>query len=96
MPVKTLLEIREGALAARAAANLAFMKVVIASLFIASLFREAQERSEVDPSRDSARLARRYQSDLAGLRAMLERPGIDGAALAGGIAGDLDRLAEPA
>ncbi|MEX0285010.1 MAG: TetR/AcrR family transcriptional regulator [Paracoccaceae bacterium] len=58
----------------------------------ADLFRHAQSEGQVDPSLDPDRLARRYQSDLMGLRVSAERDDVDAMELARDIADDLDRL----
>ncbi|WP_316013308.1 helix-turn-helix domain-containing protein [Roseobacter sp. HKCCA0434] len=56
------------------------------------LFAAAQDAGDVDPTLDPARLARRYQSDLLGLRVSAERRDVDAAALAEDIALGLDLL----
>lgn len=90
MLVKTLLEVggRNDALSARANALLDGMEVRFAQLFAA-----AQQAGEIAAHHDPARLARRYQADITGLRATAERPGVDALALAQEMATDLDRLA---
>ncbi len=57
------------------------------------LFRAAQDADEIAAHYDPTRLARRYQSDLIGLRASLERKSVDIEALAQEIAEELDTLA---
>ncbi|WP_371154422.1 TetR/AcrR family transcriptional regulator [Jannaschia sp. 2305UL9-9] len=90
MLVKTLLEVggREDALSERANALLDGMEARFRALFAA-----AQASGEVAPHHNPARLARRYQADITGLRASAERPGVDARALAEEMAADLDRLA---
>ncbi|WP_298433816.1 TetR/AcrR family transcriptional regulator [uncultured Jannaschia sp.] len=90
MLVKTLLEAPEGPLSDHAAAALTAMEARFEALF-----RAAQEAGEIAPHHDPARLARRHQSDVTGLRATVERPDIDGPALAAEMAAGLDALAEP-
>lgn len=86
---KTLLEGAgaDGALAARADALLEESAARFAALFAA-----AQAAGEVGPCHDPRRLARRYQADLIGLRAMAERSGVDAAELADDMATGLDAL----
>ena len=59
----------------------------------AGAFRAAQAAGEIDPCYDAQSLARRYQSDLMGLRISAERAGVDAAAIAHEIAAGLARLA---
>ncbi|MEP3046456.1 MAG: TetR/AcrR family transcriptional regulator [Roseibium sp.] len=56
------------------------------------LFRQAQSTGEIDAGQDPAALARRYQSDLIGLRISAERDGVDAKAIAKEIADSLNRL----
>ncbi|OAN70535.1 TetR family transcriptional regulator [Rhodobacteraceae bacterium EhC02] len=58
----------------------------------AELFAQAQQCGEISGDHDPAALARRYQSDLLGLRVSAERDGIDAAAIAAEIAEGLTRL----
>jgi AcrR family transcriptional regulator len=58
----------------------------------ANLFRQAQSAGDIDRSHDPEVLARRYQSDLLGLRVSAERDGIDAKAIAKEIADGLLRL----
>ena len=92
MLAKTLLELREeigaNALAERAADHLARAEGAFAALF-----RAAQDAGRIAPHHDPDRLARRFQSDLLGLRVSAERPDIDALALADEIAEGLDALA---
>lgn len=53
---------------------------------MAALFRQAQEQGEVPDDTAPEQLARRYQSDLLGLRVSAERDGIDATAIAAEIA----------
>lgn len=58
----------------------------------ASIFRLAQANGEIGASHDPEALARRYQSDLMGLRISAERDGVDAAAIAAEMADALRRL----
>ena len=58
----------------------------------AALFQQAQSAGDVDKARDPNALARRYQSDLLGLRVSAERDGIDANEIATEIADSLARL----
>ncbi|THH34833.1 TetR/AcrR family transcriptional regulator [Aliishimia ponticola] len=58
----------------------------------ADLFRQAQQLGEISSDHDPAILARRYQSDLMGLRISAERGDIDASAIADEIAESLSRL----
>ncbi|KIN65598.1 putative transcriptional regulator, TetR family [Sulfitobacter noctilucae] len=58
----------------------------------AELFQEAQTAGDIAASHDPMALARRYQSDLLGLRVSAEREGVDAKAIASEIADSLDRL----
>ncbi|MEM9798187.1 MAG: helix-turn-helix domain-containing protein [Pseudomonadota bacterium] len=86
---KTLLE-TEGALKARADAHLSEMEARFATLF-----RKAQSAADIHRAHDPAHLARRYQADLIGLRAMAERPGTDAATLVADSVAGLRALSEP-
>jgi len=59
----------------------------------AELLKQAQSAGDIDSSHDPQVLARRYQSDLLGLRVSAEREGIDAHAIAAEIAEGLARLA---
>lgn len=89
MLAKTVLELRarEHALAERANALL-----LEAEARFADLFRAAQASGDIQAGHDPKALARRYQSDLIGLRISAERDGVDAQAIAGEIAQSLDRL----
>lgn len=56
------------------------------------LFREAQSTGDIDSSHDPQVLARRYQSDLLGLRVSAEREGVNAKAIATEIASGLNKL----
>ncbi|GFE63825.1 hypothetical protein [Litoreibacter roseus] len=56
------------------------------------LFRMAQDAGDIGKQHNPKSLARRYQSDLIGLRASSERPSVDARALVQQIADELDRL----
>lgn len=58
----------------------------------AALFRQAQSAGNIDKARDPKMLARRYQSDLLGLRISAERDGVDAKGIATEIADSLARL----
>lgn len=58
----------------------------------AALFAQAQSEGAIDGAHDPQMLARRYQSDLLGLRVSAERDGVDAKAIAAEIASGLDRL----
>jgi TetR/AcrR family transcriptional repressor of nem operon len=58
----------------------------------ADLFELAQTMGDIDNSHDPKSLARRYQSDLLGLRMSAERDGVDANAIAAEIANGLVRL----
>jgi len=59
---------------------------------IEHLFAEAQSQGKIEKSHDTRRLARKYQSDLLGLRVSAERPGVDVIAIAEEIAASLSKL----
>ncbi|MEM9343503.1 MAG: TetR/AcrR family transcriptional regulator [Pseudomonadota bacterium] len=86
---KTFLELqsRDHPLAEQANAHLLDMEASFADLF-----REAQSQGLIAATHDPTQLARRYQSDLLGLRVSAERPGVDAAAIADEIATGLSRL----
>lgn len=56
------------------------------------LFQRAQSAGDIDSSHDPVVLARRYQSDLLGLRVSAEREGVDANAIAAEIASGLMTL----
>jgi len=56
------------------------------------LFRQAQADGDIAPGHDPKVLARRYQSDLLGLRVSAQREGIDAMAIAHEMADGLGRL----
>lgn len=56
------------------------------------LFQKAQSAGAIDSAHDPQILARRYQSDLLGLRVSAEREGVDAKAIAAEIAEGLLRL----
>ncbi|MEQ6201871.1 TetR/AcrR family transcriptional regulator [Sulfitobacter sp. HNIBRBA2951] len=58
----------------------------------AELFQQAQSSGSIGGAHDPQALARRYQSDLLGLRVSAEREGVDAAAIADEIAGGLSAL----
>ena len=58
----------------------------------ADLFAQAQAKAEISATHDPACLARRYQSDLLGLRVSAERSGINADAIATEIADGLEKL----
>ncbi|AML53732.1 TetR/AcrR family transcriptional regulator [Falsihalocynthiibacter arcticus] len=58
----------------------------------AELFQQAQSAGDIDSGHDPKVLARRYQSDLLGLRVSAERDGVDATAIAQEIADSLVRL----
>ncbi|WP_204113286.1 hypothetical protein [Shimia biformata] len=57
------------------------------------LFQRAQSGGLIAPELDPKTLARRYQSNLLGLRVSAERGDVDANAIAGEIASGLARLA---
>lgn len=56
------------------------------------LFQQAQAKGDIASAHDPKQLARRYQSDLLGLRISAERDGVDAIALSAEIANGLLRL----
>lgn len=86
---KTLLELRthDHPLAAQASDHLTAFEAVFADLFA-----EAQKAGEIDASHDPKRLARRYQSDLLGVRVLAEHNPEGATAIAGDIAEGLSSL----
>ena len=89
MLAKTVLELRgrDHRLATVANRHLEMME----GRFV-ELFQRAQSAGEIDQTHDAKTLARRYQSDLMGLRISAERDGVDAEAIAGEFAESLDRL----
>lgn len=89
MLAKTVLELtaREHELATKANALL-----LEAEVRFAELFRAAQADGDIKATQDPKVLARRYQSDLIGLRISAERDGVDAQAIAAEISESLDRL----
>ena len=90
MLAKTVLELgdQDAQLAARANAHLSHMEGLFAELFLA-----AQTAGQISKAFAAGTLARRYQSDLMGLRVSAERVGVDADAIAQEIADSLARLA---
>ncbi|KKL28158.1 hypothetical protein LCGC14_2377960, partial [marine sediment metagenome] len=86
---KTLLELQAHGhpLAKRASAHLMGMEEQFAALFA-----QMQNEGEISAAHDPKSLARRYQSDLLGLRVSAEREGTDAHAIAREIAEGLSRL----
>lgn len=89
MVAKTLMELhgQNHPLAAKAEDLLVAMEQNFTSLF-----QQAQADGDVAPQFDAQILARRYQSDLIGLRLSAERNGLNAQAIATEIADGLDRL----
>lgn len=89
MLAKTVLELhaRDHPLADRANLHLLRMEGQFAELF-----QEAQSAGYIGKARDPKVLARRYQSDLLGLRVSAERKGVDAKAIATEIADSLSSL----
>ncbi|MEJ8562670.1 helix-turn-helix domain-containing protein [Yoonia sp. GPGPB17] len=90
---KTYLELqaRGHSLAAKADKNLTQMEAQFAGLFA-----QAQAQGDIAPRHDPQKLARKYQSDLLGLRVTAERNEADAIAIAADIAEGLTRLSEMA
>jgi len=88
MLAKTVLELggQDEQLAARANAHLSNMEALFAALY-----REAQSEGLISQSENADTLARRYQSDLLGLRVSAERVGVDAQAIAQEIAEGLQK-----
>ncbi|MEP3844084.1 MAG: TetR/AcrR family transcriptional regulator [Paracoccaceae bacterium] len=85
---KTLLELsgQDNPLASKARQHMATMEARFATLFA-----QAQKQGEIDNVVSAEKRARRFQSDLMGLRVSAERGDIDALELADEIAADLDR-----
>ena len=86
---KTLLELHAHKHPLAHEANLHLLKM---EAHFAELFQQAQSAGDIDVSHDPKVLARRYQSDLLGLRVSAEREGVDAKAIAAEIANGLIRL----
>ena len=86
---KTLLELHAHNHPLARDANLHLLRM---EKHFAELFRQAQSAGEIDRSHDPQVLARRYQSDLLGLRVSAEREGVDAKAIAAEIANGLTGL----
>lgn len=86
---KTLLELHAHNHPLAHEANLHLLKM---EAHFAELFQQAQTAGDIDPSHNAQVLARRYQSDLLGLRVSAEREGIDATAIAAEIAHSLTKL----
>jgi len=87
---KTLLELQaqENPLSEKAGEYLNAMENRFEALFSA-----AQKQGAIDKKHNAKKLARRYQSDLLGLRITAERNPSDAKKLAAEISDDIDRLA---
>lgn len=90
MLAKSVLELsgRDHALATVANRHLETMEK-----HFARVFQEAQESGQLDCALDPQKLARRYQSDLMGLRISAERDGVNAEAIATEISEGLSWLA---
>lgn len=86
---KTLLELHAHNHPLAHDANLHLLKM---EAHFAELFQQAQLAGDIDTSHDPQVLARRYQSDLLGLRISAEREGVDAKAIAAEIASGLFKL----
>jgi AcrR family transcriptional regulator len=86
---KTLLELHAHNHPLASEANLHLLKM---EGQFAELFQQAQSAGDIDKAHDPHVLARRYQSDLLGLRVSAERDGVDAKAIATEIADSLIRL----
>lgn len=86
---KTLLELHAHKHPLAHEANLHLLKM---EAHFAELFQQAQSAGDIDVSHDPKVLARRYQSDLLGLRVSAEREGVDAKAIAVEIANGLIML----
>ncbi len=89
MLAKTFLELHASnhPLAARASAHLASMEALFTDLFA-----QAQKAGEISVEHDPAKLARRYQSDLLGMRVSAERSDFDAKAVAEELSENLAKL----
>lgn len=86
---KTLLELHAHNHPLAQEANLHLLKM---EEQFSELFQLAQSSGSIDRSHDPQMLARRYQSDLLGLRVSAEREGVDAKAIASEIANGLGKL----
>lgn len=86
---KTLLELHAHQHPLADKANLHLLKM---ERQFAELFKQAQAAGDIGSGHDPKALARRYQSDLLGLRMSAERDGVDAKAIAQEIADSLGRL----
>lgn len=86
---KTLLELQAHQHPLAQEANVHLLKM---EAQFAELFQQAQSAGDIDGSHDPRVLARRYQSDLLGLRISAERDGVDANAIAAEIAQGLTAL----
>jgi AcrR family transcriptional regulator len=86
---KTLLELHAHNHPLAHEANLLLLRM---EEHFAKLFQQAQLAGDIDSACDPQVLARRYQSDLLGLRVSAEREGVDAKAIATEIANSLDKL----
>lgn len=89
MLAKTILELNMGNHPLSDKANKHLFKM---EERFALLFHQAQAAGTINNSHDPKTLARRYQSDLIGLRVSAERNGVDAVAIAAEIADGLSRL----
>ncbi len=89
---KTFLELqaRDHPLAAKADENLTRMEAQFCKLFV-----QARADGDIAETHDPQNLARKYQSDLLGLRVTAERDAADATAIAQDIAAGLNRLSKP-
>jgi AcrR family transcriptional regulator len=88
---KTLLELKTHNHPLAHSANSHLLKM---EAHFAKLFRQAQSTGQIDSSYDPVVLARRYQSDLLGLRVSAEREGVDAKAIAKDISNGLTKLGQ--
>ena len=86
---KTLLELQARS---HPLADLANQHLLAMESALSELFQQAQRDGLIGPAHDPAVLARRYQSDLIGLRVSAERPDVDAQAIAQEIGDGLHRL----
>ncbi len=89
MLAKTFLELnaQNHPLADRASAHLAKMEALFTDLFA-----QAQQAGDIGAQHEPARLARRYQSDLLGMRVSAERNNFDAESLAEELSAGLAEL----
>lgn len=86
---KTLLELQAHS---HPLADEANGHLVTMSALFERLFTQAQNEGLIDRSHNTEALARRYQSDLMGLRVSAERPGFDAKAIAAEMADAVSAL----